>query len=376
MSKLLVAASPDGDAMQREVYESVLALRERHELLVLAAPAECERYKRAGVACRKFRPAGIAGMAMAISGLRKAIVTFAPDVIHAHGFPAVAAVLGTVPLSLAKRTIATFHDPQRDRELPRKLVERKLPGYLMRAATLTVTYPSLATQLEERLGLPRGTMVVIPHGVDVDFGAAPLARPPARPGPIVGWNGRLSADRSWEVTIDAFALVRGVLPEARLEIAGSGRARQFIAAYVREKKLTDVVTFRGDVAPREFFATIDLLAIPISRDALPHAPLEALTAGVPIVAANLGALADILAPQETAWLVPDDAEGFRDGILDVWSRIDEAWSGAAAERDAARATYARDVVRDAYEALYARVPSALARNDAVSAQAASVTAGT
>lgn len=355
MKKLLVLVSPEGDAMLREVYETVLALRERYDIVVLAAPAERKRYKAAGIPFVAFRPAGIVGMATSLSRLRKTIERFSPDIVHAHGFPAVAAALGTVPASVAARTIATFHDPQRDRELPQKLVERKLPAYLRRAAFLTAVYPSLARALEARLGLPDGAMSVIPHGTAVAFDTLPLARPPARPGPVVGWNGRLSADRSWETVIDAFALLRGREPVARLEIAGSGRARQFIAAYVREKKLADVVAFRGDIGPREFFAAIDVLAVPISRDSMPHAPLEALVAGVPVVGANLGALADVLGGFETAWLVPDDAAGFCDGLADVWSQIDRAWEGAAAQRDAARATYGRDVVVAAYEALYDRL---------------------
>jgi glycosyltransferase involved in cell wall biosynthesis len=109
---------------------------------------------------------------------------------------------------------------------------------------------------------------------------------------------------------------------------------------------------------------------------MPHAPLEALVAGVPVIGANAGALADVLEPYEAAWLVPDDAEGFRDGILDAWARIDAAWERAAAQRANARATYAREATASAYEALYERVASARAKNAAVSAQAASVTAGT
>jgi glycosyltransferase involved in cell wall biosynthesis len=350
--------------MLREVYETVLALHERYDVLVLAAPAEAKRYKRAGIAFAAFRPAGIVGMATSLSRLRKTIERFVPDIVHAHGFPAVAAALGTVPASVAARTIATFHDPQRDRELPEKLVERKLPGYLRRAAFLTAVYPSLARALEARLGLAEGAMSVVPHGTAVACDAAPLARPPARSGPIVGWNGRLSADRSWETVIDAFAFLRGREPSARLEIAGSGRARQFIAAYVREKKLANVVAFRGDIGPREFFAAIDMLAVPISRDSMPHAPLEALVAGVPVVAANLGALADVFGGFDTAWLVPDDAAGFCDGLADVWSQIDGAWVGAAAQRDAARAIYDRDIVVAAYEALYDRLATPAAADAA------------
>jgi glycosyltransferase involved in cell wall biosynthesis len=166
------------------------------------------------------------------------------------------------------------------------------------------------------------------------------------------------------VLIDAFALVRERLPDARLELVGSGRARQFIAAYVRQKKLADVVDFRGEVPSGELFATIDLLAVPISRDSMPHAPLEALVAGVPVVAANLGALADIFAAQPTAWLVPDDPEGFRDGICDAWSRIGAAWTGAAAQREPARAKYGRDAVAAAYESLYERVAGSRANGAA------------
>jgi glycosyltransferase involved in cell wall biosynthesis len=377
MSKILVLVSPDGDAMMREVYELVLALRERHEVLVLASGPERERYERAGIAYKSFRPASIYGMATSISRLRKTVTSFEPDVIHAHGFPSVAVALGTVPARLAARTVATFHDPQRDRELPQKLVERKLPGYLLRAGALTVAYPTLVERLRDR-GLIEATDAphMIPHGVSVVPTDAPLARPPARPGPIVGWSGRLAADRSWETAIDGFALVRETFPDARLEIAGTGRARQFIAAYVREKNLAASVTFRGDISPRELFATIDLLAVPKSRDAMPHAPLEALVAGVPIVASNAGALVDVLGDQDGAWLVPDDGEGFRDGIVDAWSRIDAAWDAAARGRDAARARYAREVVAARYESLYESVANALAKNAAVSAQAASVTVGT
>lgn len=225
MSKVLVLVSPDGDAMMREVYETVLTMRDRHDVLVLAAPSERERYEQAGIAYRSFRPASIFGMATSISRLRRSVQRFVPDVVHAHGFPAVAVSLGTVPAALAARTIATFHDPQRDRELPQKLVERKLPAYLRRAAALTVVYPTLVERLRDRGLIGGDEPLLIPHGVDVDPAEAPLARPPARPGPIVGWHGRLAADRAWETAIDGFALVRTAYPDARLELAGGGRAR-------------------------------------------------------------------------------------------------------------------------------------------------------
>ncbi len=353
MKKLLLLVSPRGDAMIRDVLDLATQMRAEYDILVLASPSDKRRFRAAGLRARVWRPGGFIGMGIAVARLRRTMTGFAPDLVHAHGFPAIAVALGTFPASLSRRTIATFHDPQRDKELPQKLVERKLPGYLRRAAHLCATYPSLARALEKRLQLDDGAIEVVPHAVAVPLDAGtPLVRPAARSGPVIGWRGYLSADRSWETAIDAFAKLRETLPNARMEVAGAGRARNFVVAHARHLKLSAVVHFRGDVPAAELFANIDLLAVPISNDAQPQAPLEALVAGIPVVAANGGALRDAIAPLQTGWLVPDDTAGFVDGLTDAWSKIDLAWDGAADQRAAARERYGRDVVAARYRAIY------------------------
>lgn len=357
MTKLLMLVSVQGDAMARDVLELCEALRDRYDILALVPTDAKRRFADAGLPTKVWRPGGFIGMGIAVSRLRGVVTKFKPDIVHAHGLPAMAVALGTFPGSLAAKTIGTFHDPQRDKELPQKLVDLKLPGYLRRARGLVATYPTLARGLETRLALDADSIAIVPHGVPLPLdGGAVLERPAQRPGPIIGWRGSLSADQSWETAIDAFALVHARYPDARLEIAGGGRARQFVAAYVREKKLASLVNFRGEIAAADLFATIDLLAVPISRDAQPQAPLEALVAGVPVVAANVGALADALGSCETGWLVPDDAAGFAEGIDAAWSTIDDAWSGAARQRAAARDRFARDVVVRAYVDAYETTP--------------------
>jgi len=356
MKKLLVLVSPRGDAMMRDVLDLVVQLRDAYDIFVLVPTDEQRRFRAAGIACAVWRPGGFIGMGIAVSRLRRIVTRFAPDLIHAHGFPACAVALGTLPAALAARTVVTFHDPQRDKELPQKLVERKLPGYLRRAAHLCATYPTLARALEQRLRLGDGTIDVIPHGVAVPLdGGAPLVRPSGRVGPIVGWRGYLSADRSWETAIDAFGKLRETHPDACMEVAGSGRARNFVVAHARHANLASVVNFRGDISAAELFARIDVLAVPISNDAQPQAPLEALVAGVPIVAALATALRDAIEPLETGWLVPDDVAGFVAGISDAWRSIDSAWAGAAGQRALARERYGRDVVGERYRRIYEAV---------------------
>jgi glycosyltransferase involved in cell wall biosynthesis len=133
-----------------------------------------------------------------------------------------------------------------------------------------------------------------------------------------------------------------------LQIAGDGRARQFVNAYVRTNGYANFVTFLGAIDAESFFKTIDLLLVPISRDAQPQAMLEGLVRGVPVVAANGGALANAVGAMETGWLVDDDATSFAAGVSDAWSRIDAAWAGAAKQSASARERYDRRAVTDAY----------------------------
>ncbi len=336
---MLVA--PDGEAQKRDAFERCDAFRERCELRVICGSADVEAFAPLGVPVQGWRPAGIFGMARAIARLRKTTVAFDPDAILANGWAPIATALGTFPTRYAARTLAFFHDSLRSYELPKKYVDRKLSNALRRAGAVACVSPSLARALEVKFGLDEGAIAVIPHGIAPSLDLEELARPPLRLGPVLGWIGPLGADRAWETAIDAFALVREECPDATLVMAGDGKARQFVAGHARQRGVADAITFERRIGARELFARIDLLLVPDSRDGQPHSVLEALAYGVPIVAANAGALADALGEMETAWLVPDDAEGLSEGALDAWDAIDDAWHGAMAQRSVARERYAR-----------------------------------
>ena len=353
--RLLVLVSPYGATMHADVLATCVALRERYDVRVLAPAAETRAFGRARVRVEAWRPLGFLGVYLSIRRLRAAVRGFRPDLIAAHGWPAISIALGTFPDSLASRTIASFHDPLRNRELPQKLIDARFPFYLGRAAALTCAYPTLAAALARRFALDDDAFEIVPHGVDgLDFAAPALARPPGRAGPILGWYGRLAPDPAWEVAIDALARVREKEPGARLVLAGDGPSRQFIAAHARQKGVAAAVDFRGALDAERFLGEIDVLVSPVTVDAQPEIVLAALCRGVPIVAANGGAFKDALEGLAVAWLVPDDANGFAEGVRDAWSRIDAAWEGAMAQREVARAKYAREVVLEKTLALYAR----------------------
>ncbi len=337
--------SPYGATMHSDVLETCAHLRESFDLRVLAPDPDVRSFARRRIWVEGWKPLSFVGVYIAVRRLRAAVQGFRPDIIHAHGWPAISVSLGTFPDGLAARTIASFHDPLRNRELPQKMVDERFPRYLQRAAALTSAYPTLAGALERRFDFSPGTFSIVPHGVDGLEDTDPvLARAPGRPGPIVGWYGRLAPDPAWQTAIDAVALLRKDMPGARLIVAGDGPSRQFVAAHARQMGVEKAVEFRGDIAPAQFFAEVDMLVSPITVDAQPQIVLAALCAGIPVVAANAGAFKDALEGLDVGWLVPDDVAGFAQGVRDAWSHIDAAWEGAMAQRGGARAKYAREVV--------------------------------
>lgn len=138
--------------------------------------------------------------------------------------------------------------------------------------------------------------VIIPHGIDLDPFAAPLARGRFRAafldsfdGPLVLYLGRLNAKKGLDVLVQAMQRVRAQMPTARLAIAGAGDPPGYAAqvlSWVREAGLSDAVVMpgllRGD-AKLEALADADVVALPSQQENFSFAMFEALASRVPVV---------------------------------------------------------------------------------------------
>ncbi len=354
----MMLVSPAPEAMLRDCYELAGRLADRTHLLILAPAAEERTLRRLGVRVDVWTPAGLLSVLRSIGSLRRSVERFQPDVIQIFGYSAGVVALGALDPQWTDRAILSLYAPLRPRELPKKFVAQRLPGLLKRPARIVCAYPSLAEDLIMEHGGESGSIHVIPPSIATPFPDAAV-RPAGRLGPVFGFAGPVDADHAWEYGVDALALVHRDLPEARFRILGEGPLRAFVHAHAKTKsqKVAETVEFAPRQATAEFFNSIDMLLVPESRDPLPHVMLEALVAGVPVVAANSGARADTLGPFETGWLVPPDAEGFASGIRAVWADAAGAWAGALRQRAAAYERYGWATVDAAWDALYAAILS-------------------
>ena len=163
---------------------------------------------------------------------------------------------------------------------------------------------ALKDRLTNHYAVPPHRLTVIPNGVDTDFFKPPAAA--RRPGPPrVLSIGRLVPDKDHDTLIKAFSLVAAKHPQAELWLVGEGPLKEALEQLVQESRLSDKVRFlpgQADLRPR--FNQASLLVLSSITEALPNVVLEAMAAGLPVVATRVGGLPEMVVPGETGWLAP------------------------------------------------------------------------
>ena len=214
------------------------------------------------------------------------------------------------------------------------------------AAHLAVGHRS-ARELERLIGLPSGTIAVIHNGVNADGTVARQRQPGQRA--TVGAIGRLSVQKGFDVLLRALAH----LPEVDAVIAGDGPEHENLERLRDELGLRERVRLIGPtVGPSAVLGSIDAYVLPSRFEALPLVVLEAMHAGLPVVASDVGSVAEAVIDGDTGLLVPSDDVGALVGAL---TRILEPEVGqrmGARGRELARAHFTRTRMANDHADIY------------------------
>jgi len=105
-------------------------------------------------------------------------------------------------------------------------------------------------------------------------------------------------------TVRALAEVRRVHP-AVLVLVGDGPERSEVEALASSLGVRDSVAFVGErLSLGDLFAHADVFLLPSDQESFGLAALESLASGVPVVASDVGGVAEVVTQGETGWLVP------------------------------------------------------------------------
>lgn len=170
------------------------------------------------------------------------------------------------------------------------------------ADCLVVPSPSAAIVARERSEVPPERVVVIPNAVDPDaFSPSEIPIRGERPYPI-GFIGRLDPVKRVPHLLRSLIDVRSAV---HLHIFGEGPERADIVAAMESYGLRRRVTMHGAIArPQEALSRIGLLVLPSLAEGFGLVLIEAMAAGVPVVATNVPGIRDIIVNGKTGLLVP------------------------------------------------------------------------
>jgi glycosyltransferase involved in cell wall biosynthesis len=174
-------------------------------------------------------------------------------------------------------------------------------------------------ELETAASLLGAPVHVIPNGV-------PIATRRCRPNPnghlVIGTAARISPQKRLEDLIEAVSLAHSRLPTYTLQIAGAAESgAEPYAKQLRHAAQHLPVEWLGDVADvGEFLSSLDLFAQISEPAGCPNASLEALAAGLPIVATDVGGAAEQVVDGVTGRLIPrGDPAALADAIAELAS---------------------------------------------------------
>jgi len=281
-------------------------------------------------------------------------------VVHTHLWGAnlwgrLAAVAARVPV-----VVTTEHNL----DTWKKPYHLALDRALARAATHLVAVSEEVRQFYETRGVGRGRWRVVYNGVGVppalsrQRGEAFRALGFGEGERVIGLVGRLVPAKAPEVFLRALALAAARVPALRGLVVGDGPLRPEAEAEARRLGLGERVVFaglRGDVPA--ILPGLDALVFSSLREGLSMAMLEAMAAGVPVVATAVGGTPELITHGVTGLLVPPGRpEDLADAVVGLLQDgpAAEALRAAARRRVEERFSLARMV--EAHEALYAEAP--------------------
>ena len=117
-----------------------------------------------------------------------------------------------------------------------------------------------------------------------------------------------------DLLIDAVARLRAAGRNLTLTLAGDGEETEALKAQIARLDLEASVRFIGHVQARYGFSKGHLLVVPSRGDSMPYVVIEAAAAGIPMIAANVGGIPEVLGAHKEAMFASGNVGAMADAI--------------------------------------------------------------
>jgi glycosyltransferase involved in cell wall biosynthesis len=276
-----------------------------------------------------------------------------PDIVHTHGSrPDV--VSAGVARAQGIPTVTTVHGFTGGGLRNRMYQKLQIASFRRFEAVVAVSRP-LARRLAES-GVPAGRIRTIQNAWSER--GLPLDRRMARrrlqiddDDFLIGWVGRLSREKGADLLLSAMAHLTD-LP-LTVSIVGDGPERYFLQERIKGRSWRNRVHWHGALPEAgRYFPAFDAFVLSSRTEGTPMVLFEAMAGIVPIVAADVGGVSDVISTGEAILVPPEDPAALAQGIRTVYRSPGAARARAHAAHRRLRRDFGPGPWLSRYEALY------------------------
>ncbi len=264
---------------------------------------------------------------------------------------------GTIEWAIANRRALAHHvhtedgfgPEERARQIPRRVWTRRAALAGRAVVVPSRTLYRIATQVWR---LSPSRVHYIPNGVKLSrFQPGPAEAWPGV-GPVVGTVSALRAEKNLPRLLHAFAAAVHECP-ARLVIVGDGPERPRLEQEAARLGIAERVHFAGHRAdPAPVLRGLDVFAMSSDTEQMPISLLEAMAAGLPVAATDVGDIAAMLPDEQQGFVVPLDHHALGYAIQRLAGDPALRLRLGAANRARAEAEFSQQRMLDAWAYLY------------------------
>lgn len=324
-------------------------LRRGHRVAVVAVvepntdtSAFMDPMQEAGVECIRVEVAGRAYLTE-LREVGRLLSSWRPDVLHTHGYRS-DLLHGGHARRKGVATVTTLHGSSRMGGFSR--VFEWIQEWALRRFDAVIAVSAPLVEVLRGRGVTADRIHEVPNAwtppdrmIPRDEARRTLDAPMDRL--LVGWVGRLIPIKGCDIFLEALARMEYDCGWVA-RIVGDGPERPRLEAMVRELGLSERVRFLGAVPDAaRLFSALDLFVLSSRSEGTPMVLLEAMGAGVPVLATTVGGVPDLVEGGRSGWLVPPEAPA------DLALAIAEAL--ASREARSARAERGSTHVRSKYD---------------------------